>query len=128
LFDGPILPGSTKFVSIHSLPYSFKTLMASVDVIMTKPGYGTIVEAVALHQPVVYVQRYNFADEPPLVDYLHRYGRGTELSIGDFSQGRWEPALKQVLTLPQPAFTPPASTGAMQAASILAPYFNRTGA
>jgi hypothetical protein len=127
LFDGPILPGSTKFVSIHSLPYSFKTLMASVDVIMTKPGYGTIVEAVALHQPVVYVQRYNFADEPPLVDYLHRYGRGTEMSIGDFTHGRWDPALKQVLAQSQPASTPPAATGAMQAASILAPYFNKTG-
>jgi hypothetical protein len=35
LFDGPILSGSTTFISIHSLPFSFKSLMASVDVIMT---------------------------------------------------------------------------------------------
>lgn len=127
LFDGPILPGSTTFVSIHSLPFSFNSLMASVDVIMTKPGYGTIVEAVALHQPVVYVRRYNFADEPPLVDYLHRYGRGVELSIDDFTQGRWKPALKQVLALPQPAFMPPASSGAQDAATILAPYLTQSG-
>ena len=120
LFDGPILPGSTKFISIHSLPFSFKTLMASVDVIMTKPGYGTIVEAVALHQPVVYVRRYNFADEPPLVDYLHRYGRGVELSIDDFVEGRWEPALRKVVDLPVPAVPPPPITGAADAATILA--------
>jgi hypothetical protein len=127
LFDGPILPGSATFVSIHSLPFSFKTLMASVDAIMTKPGYGTIVEAVALHQPVVYVRRYNFADESPLVDYLHRYGRGAELSIGDFTEGRWEPVLKQVLALPKPAFMPPASSGAQDAATILASYLTKSG-
>ena len=38
---------------------------------MTKPGYGTILEAVALGLPVIYVRRYNFADEAPLVDFLH---------------------------------------------------------
>ncbi|MEP6958272.1 MAG: hypothetical protein ABI980_06045, partial [Nitrospirota bacterium] len=104
-----------------SLPFSFKTLMASVDVIMTKPGYGTIVEAVALHQPVVYVRRYNFADEPPLVDYLHRYGCGIELSIDDFTQGRWEPALQQALASPVPSLSPPPPiTGAEDAATILA--------
>ncbi len=127
LFDGPIPPGSTKFVSTHSLPFSFKTLMASVDVIMTKPGYGTIVEAVALQQPIVYVRRYNFADELPLVDYLHRYGRGVELSIDDFMEGRWEPTLRQVLAVPQPAFTPPALTGAHDAATIFASYLTKSG-
>ena len=121
LFDGPIPPGSAKFVSTHSLPFSFKTLMASVDLIMTKPGYGTIVEAVALQLPVVYVRRFNFADEPPLVDYLHRYGRGVEMSIDDFTQGHWEPALQQALTAPLPLLTPP-STGTLAAAEVLIRY------
>ena len=119
LFDGPILPGSTTFVSTHSLPFSFKTLIASVDIIMTKPGYGTLVEAVALRQPVVYVRRYNFADEPPLVEYLHRYGRGVELSVDDFLQGRWEPALQQALATPLPSLPPP-PIGAAEAATFLA--------
>ena len=120
LFDGPVLPDDTKFISIHSLPFSFKTLMASVDVVMTKPGYGTIVEAVELQQPLLYVRRYNFADEPPLVDYLHRYGRGVELSIEEFMQGQWEAALAKVLDLPMPGVRPPSATGAVDAARILA--------
>ena len=107
LFDGPVPPGYSRIHSTETLPFSFKTLLASVDVIMTKPGYGTIVEAVALQQPVVYVRRYNFADEPPLVDYLHRYGRGVELSIDDFTRGRWEPALQQALASPVPSLPPP---------------------
>ena len=127
LFDGPILPGSTKFVSTHSLPFSFKTLMASVDIIMTKPGYGTIVEAVALQQPIVYVRRYNFADEPPLVDYLHRYGRAVELSIDDFMRGRWEPALRQVLASPAPSLSAHSPTGAAEAAGFIAQQLRKFG-
>jgi hypothetical protein len=119
LFDGPVPPGYSRIHSTTTLPFSFKTLIASVDIIMTKPGYGTIVEAVALQQPVVYVRRYNFADEPPLVDYLYRYGRGIELSLGDFTQGRWEPALQQALASPVPSLPPPA-TGAAEAAAFIA--------
>jgi hypothetical protein len=95
---------------------------------MTKPGYGTIVEAVILQQPIIYVRRYNFVDEQPLVDYLHHYGRGIELSIDDFTRGRWKPAIDKVMAMRLPPSPPTPSTGAMQAASILAPYFNRTGA
>ena len=43
---------SPRIHSLSSVPFSFKTALASVDVVMTKPGYGTIVEAVALGLPV----------------------------------------------------------------------------
>ena len=121
LFDGPVMSGYSRIQSTATLPFSFKTLLASVDVIMTKPGYGTIVEAVALQQPVVYVRRYNFADEQPLVDYLHRHGRGIELSLDDFMQGRWEPALQQALELPVPSLPHP-PTGAAEAAEMIVRY------
>jgi hypothetical protein len=121
LIDGPVPPGFSRIHSTQALPFSFKTLLASVDVIMTKPGYGTIVEAVALQQPVVYVRRFNFADEPPLVDYLHRYGRSVELSIEDFTQGHWGPALQQALTASLPLLPPP-SPGATDAAEVIVRY------
>jgi UDP-N-acetylglucosamine:LPS N-acetylglucosamine transferase len=122
LFDGPIPSDSTRFISTKSLPLSFKTLLASVDIILTKPGYGTLIEAVALGTPLVYVRRYNFADEQPLVDYLHRYGRGVELTRQDFTAGRWESAIRAAINLPAPA-APPAATGAEEAASHLARFF-----
>ena len=104
------------------LPYSFKELLASVDLILTKPGYGTIVESVALRQPVVYVRRYNFADEAPLVSFLHQYGRGRELSVKDFQNGNWLTAFQAVRQLPIPN-APPSYTGAADAARHLAAYF-----
>lgn len=123
LFDGPTPPDSTRFISTKSLPFSFKTLLASVDVIMTKPGYGTLVEAVALGTPLVYVRRYNFADEQPLVDYLHRHGRGVELTRQDFGCGRWDSAIRSAFDLPMPTVPPPPATGAEEAASHLARFF-----
>jgi hypothetical protein len=121
LFDGTVPTGSTRFVPTSSLPFSFKSLMASVDVIMSKPGYATLVEAVALQIPLVYVRRYNFADEQPLVDYLHRHGIGVELSQADFTAGAWESALRNALAQPRPVVPPGPMTGATDAAAILAP-------
>ena len=123
IFDGSIPLGSRRFVAAASLPFSFKTLMASVDLIMTKPGYGTLVEAVALRTPLVYVRRYNFADEQPLVDYLHRYGRGVELSLDAFAHGHWEESLQRAQSLPPSSEYVPPATGADDTTTILARYF-----
>lgn len=122
LFDGFTPPESKRLISIKSLPFSFKTLLASVDMIMTKPGYGTLVEAVALHIPTVYVRRYNFGDEQSLVDYLHRYGGGIELSMDDFLKGQWATTLEKAINLPTTT-SPPEPRGASEAATILAQYF-----
>lgn len=126
VIDGPVPPHHRRVHSLAALPERFSTILSSVDVIMTKPGYGTTVEAVTVQTPVVYVRRYNFADEPPLVDYLHRYGLGIELSREDFLNAHWEPAIRQALTLPKPATPPPSCTGAAEAASILADRYLRS--
>lgn len=126
LFDGPVPPHYSRIHSTQTLPFPFQTLLASVDIIMTKPGYGTIVEAVARQQPVVYVRRYTFADEPPLVNYLHRYGRGAELSLNDFTLGRWEQALSHAMAAPVPSEPPPQS-GVADAAQALVRYCRSDG-
>lgn len=122
LVDGHVPSGLTRVTSLASLCMPFKEMLASVDMVFTKPGYGTIVEAVALRTPVVYVRRYNFADEQSLVDYVHRYGRGTELSRADFFAGRWEQAIQETFdqSISQ---TPPPLSGATDAAQVLCRYF-----
>lgn len=121
LVDGPVPKGLTRVTSLAALKLPFNQVLASVDMILTKPGYGTIVEAVALGKPVVYVRRYNFADEQSLVDYLHRHGRGTELSLPDFLDGRWQAAMQHAFDQPLSQAPPPLS-GAQDAAHILAQY------
>ncbi len=127
LIDGPVPPQHRRVHSLAALSERFSTILSSVDVIMTKPGYGTTIEAVEVRTPIVYVRRYNFADEDSLVTYLHRYGRGVELSRADFLEARWEPAIQQALALPKPASPPPASTGAADAAMHLLPFLQPSG-
>jgi len=122
-----IVPGSVpsyarRIVSADRLPFPFRTIMASTDVLMTKPGYASFVEAVAMGTPVVYVRRYNFADEGILVEYVRRYGRGIELSAAQFSNGPWHDALERAIKLPPPQEPPPAPTGQREAAQVLAKY------
>lgn len=126
LVNMPVPPDAERFVSIHSLPLSFREVLASVDIIVTKPGYGMVVEAVALQIPVVYVRRYNFADEPPIVEFLHRYGRGIELAQHDFAAGRWLAALEAATALPPPPPPAPRMNGAADAAEQLLPFLKHT--
>ena len=105
-----------------SLPLSFGSLMASADVIVTKPGYNMTVEAVAMGKPTLYVRRYDFAEEECLVQFLHRYGRALPLSIQDFEAGCWGASLAAVRALPAPLHIPPAPIGAAEAANLLARY------
>ena len=117
--SGSVPDSCVRIHAASTLPFSFRILLASADLIVTKPGYSTVVEAVALGKPVVYVRRYNFADEQTLVSYLHRYGRAVELSTRDFANGRWETALAAVLAAPLPQEQSPPPHGAGEAARIL---------
>ena len=108
--------------SIASMDMSFGTLLASADILLTKPGYSTVVEAVAHQRAVIYVRRYNFADESPLVTYLHQHARAVELSQPDFLEGQWGTALTAVQELPCPARNGPRPHGASEAADIIEEY------
>lgn len=123
LVSGPVPQGVRRVRSTDSIPLPFNTLLASADVVMTKPGYSTIVQAVAQNRRVLYVRRYNFEDEASLVQYLHRYGRGVELSAGDFHSGRWDAALDLLGKVPVPHDAPPPAAGAAEAATLLARFF-----
>lgn len=119
IVGGPTPQPHPRVIAAEAIPLPFRLIMASADVIITKPGYATVVEAVAARIPVVYVRRYQFADEAGLVEYLHRYGQAAELSAADFIAGRWEGAIMSALAAPPPRHEAPAPTGASEAARIL---------
>lgn len=127
IVSGPVPDRCKRIISLSSLPFPFSVLLASADILVTKPGYNTVVEAVAQNTPTVYVRRHNFADESSLVEFLHRHGRGIELSQEDFAAGRWSETLEAVWTAPSPRQPSPPPTGAAEAARILAGLLNATG-
>ncbi|MFO0773864.1 MAG: hypothetical protein U0172_04260 [Nitrospiraceae bacterium] len=93
LIDGALPHPCRRIHSVQDTGMRFMTVLASTDIVMTKPGYSTIVECVDKRRPVIYVRRYIFGDEQSLVDYLHAHGHGIELSLADFDAGRWQASL-----------------------------------
>ena len=119
LIGGPMnLEKYSRVVSSNSLSLPFGQILAEADIVITKPGYATIIETVRNGTPVIYVRRYNFVDEQLLVDYAHRYGQAAELSSDAFYKGDWGAALETVQGLPSPSVTPP-ELGTSRAAELL---------
>jgi len=107
--------------STSDLPVPFRQILAEADLVVTKPGYATVIETVRNAIPLIYVRRYNFVDEQILVDYAHRYGRAMELHIDQFHKGDWIEALETVQQIPRPQ-EPPPELGTSAAADILANF------
>ena len=120
LISGPMnCEGFSRVDSINCVGVSFQKIFTEADIVMSKPGYATIVEAVRSRIPIVYVRRYNFVDEQCLVDYAHHYGRAAELSRQQFEFGDWQATLDAVLALPMPIESSPGE-GTGEAADHLA--------
>lgn len=67
-------------VELESLPMDFSDLLASCDVLLCKPGYGSFVEAPCSGVPVLYVDRPDWPESPALVEWLQEHGRCREVS------------------------------------------------
>jgi hypothetical protein len=75
----------------------FIDVVASVDAIITKPGYGTFTEA-ALHCcPVLYLKRPDWPEQQPLIDWLTSRVPSESLNWQDFQQQSWLATLKKLL-------------------------------
>jgi len=107
----PAGPGSS---AIEDLGWPFADLLASVDVLLTKPGYGSFVEAACLGVPVLYVARGDWPEEPGLTAWLEAHDRARRIPREDFYAGRFGHHLAALLAAPAP--TPPRPTGAQEAA------------
>jgi L-arabinokinase len=78
----------------------YEDLVAAVDVVMTKPGYGIIAECVANDTALVYTSRGHFVEYDVLVREMPRWLRCGFISNDDLLAGRWQAALDDVLRQP----------------------------
>lgn len=101
--------------------WNFSDIIASVDGIVSKPGYGTSVLASVHQQPFLYICRGLFPDEKIICDWLKKVGRSSELTPEIFYTGKWHDPLQQLMDQPPPP--PPPSNGAQTAARILCSHF-----
>lgn len=84
--------------NFDALDLHFSDLLASVDAVVTKPGYGTFVEAACGGVPILYLERPDWPETPHLAEWLTVHGRAQALSrqqllaggFIDFLQSLWD--------------------------------------
>ena len=86
---------------LRSGDYFYPDLIAASDVVITKPGYGIVLEAIANQCAVLYTPRGNFPEEPLLVDGLKRHTRCQEISNAQLLRGDWRQPLEELLVAPR---------------------------
>jgi hypothetical protein len=96
----------------------FSDLLASVDAVVTKPGYGTFVEAACSSIPILYLQRDDWPETPHFADWLALHARAEALSRERLMRGDLMYVLQGLWRTPAPAV--PLAAGADEAARWLA--------
>ncbi len=105
-------------IALESFTMDFIDVIASCDVLFTKTGYGSFVEASACATKVMYVERPDWAEEPVLKEWLHANNVAHGISRAEFDEANYAPALENLLAAPTRAPVTPA--GIDQAAALLA--------
>jgi L-arabinokinase len=92
----------------------YPDVIGAVDVVVTKPGYGIVSDAIAAGTRLVYTERGDFPEYPVMVREMERYLPAVHVSNDDLRAGRLGGALARVLARPFP--TPADVSGAEVAA------------
>lgn len=106
------------FHAQQDIPLGFSSLIVSVDLVLTKPGYGTFVEAACHGLPVLYVPRDGWPEQDDLIAWLQAHGQCLPVTEDALRDGEFAQPLQQLLALPKSAPVQP--VGNQQAASLLA--------
>ncbi|MCB5191196.1 hypothetical protein LG198_10695 [Methylobacillus arboreus] len=88
--------------ALESLQEHFSILLASSDLVLTKPGYGTFVEAACHGIPVLYVPRDGWPEQDCLVSWLETHGQCLEVNAGQLWSGDFAAEVLNMLATPKP--------------------------
>ena len=110
-------------LSVEATGLSYAALVASVDVIITKPGYGMFAEAAAAGVPVLFTARGEWPETEALVTWLQDKAHCAQITTEALRAGTFEKELSKLLT--QGPYTPVAPTGNDEAAALIAGLFTR---
>ena len=122
LIDGQA-PGDRKDISSHlSIDISFIDTLCSVDLFLTKPGYGSFSQAACNRIPVLYVERPDWPEHSYLCDWLNKHIPCTSITQQQFCDGQFSSELISLLKRDiSPTMT---DTGLDRAVDIVFDKFN----
>jgi hypothetical protein len=101
-----------------ALGWPYHDLLASCDLLVAKPGYGTFAEAGFAGRDTLAVPRDDWPEAPYLNDWLGRHARFAPIGMEAVRAGRFEAALERLQA--GPARTPAHGDGAAVIADAIA--------
>jgi len=90
---------------IHSIDrhqVCFADILASCDIVISKPGFGLVSECIVNNKPLVYSDRGNFAEYPYLVEGIEKYLKNVYLPSDQLYAGDLRSSLKAIQTASEP--------------------------
>ncbi|OIQ83842.1 hypothetical protein GALL_343610 [mine drainage metagenome] len=103
--------------TLESLGMPFGDILASIDTLICKPGYGSFVEAACSGVPVLYSRRDDWPETAVLAAWLDRHAACREVSRTALEEGGFAEVLQLLLVRPRPQ--PVAPAGIVEAADWL---------
>ncbi len=97
--------------------FRYQDLIASVDVMVAKVGYGVYAECLLNAAPLIYLPREGFAEYPALDAAIREWGHGYCLSREEYYGLKWEEALDAAVSKQRPL--PVQSNGATECAKAI---------
>jgi hypothetical protein len=104
---------------IYANGLRYEDLVRGADIVVTKPGYGIISEAIANDTALLYTSRGHFVEYGVLVKEMPKYLRARFIEQEDLLRGNWKEALEQLLSQPTPPEKPALNGADIAAAEIL---------
>ncbi len=112
------LPGApANYHTITKNAFRYQDIVASVDCVIGKVGYGVYAECVINGVWLIHLPRAGFAEYPALEAAIVSWGGGYRLSHEEFHDVAWDAALCRVLSANRPRPRP--SDGALSCARLI---------
>jgi len=103
--------------SLDDLDLGYEDVVGAADVVVSKPGYGIVSDAIAARTRLVYTERGDFPEYPVIVREMARYLPAVHVGNEDLLAGRLRGPLEDALSRPFPP--EPDMAGALVAARRL---------
>lgn len=118
----PGLPAGVWFIderAIYEAGFRYEDLVAAVEIVVTKPGFGIIAECIANRTAMLYTSRGRFVEYDVMVKEMPRVLRAEFIAQPDLLAGHWRAAIQRLLAHPPPP-DQPRTDGAAVVAQMIA--------
>ena len=90
--------------NIHAVPgemMPFADIVASVDAVLSKPGFGILSECIVNRKPLIYSDRSDFAEYSILEPSIKKYLKNIHIPVNTLYSGDLKPSLDRIWDQPE---------------------------